>query len=615
MMRPPASRGGTSDGASLDDLRARLLPPVLLDAVARERHLLVAVPVGVGKSHAADRILCDPATYEHYDLVVYVAPLWSIIRERAIVKGVEPSHVPFQVLEARPRDRCGPLDPRWSRLEASGCAAHAKATLCSTCPSRDGCTWPDRLKKETLADTRLLFLTDANLNLNRQLIPFLAAQTEAERVLLILDEARLIDGAFELVIPRVLLPLFARAVTDAIEPAAAEPYVCALDNLAHASTDDLAVPGWVFPFTINLKAQAIQAAGISRFGSRFGYLGYLLSSFASSRLDERWRDEHGDIHFVVRPYLAADTLILSAHMRAGYVAHRLGVAQLASPFEGVRLLHSGTRIINLKSRLGAKRYFRKNAPQLLDFFAALIARNVAARRTTVLVSCKDFKALCAKELVARLAELGHAVRFVTGDYGELGPPDPLVVPIIHYGMAGVNDFIGYESCYCLNSFYVPIQTALDPMQEGEPEPFKLPLAVETTPHGYRRAVLASPTPRETDLAEVAELYRRKMEADTVLQAVGRVRYTTHPREVVLFQMDDFTDELGEVVELESLAAAYRAFGVPRLKALRNTKLRAQLLALVRAGLSRREAARRLGINREKARRLLAGSGDTQTLDK
>jgi carbon-monoxide dehydrogenase large subunit len=50
----------------------------------------------------------------------------------------------------------------------------------------------------------------------------------------------------------------------------------------------------------------------------------------------------GTIRFIARPYLGCHVLILSAHLRARYVAHRLGLDRIESPFEDVIVRHGDT---------------------------------------------------------------------------------------------------------------------------------------------------------------------------------------------------------------------------------------------------------------------------------
>jgi len=63
-----------------------------------------------------------------------------------------------------------------------------------------------------------------------------------------------------------------------------------------------------------------------------------------------------------------------------------------------------------------------------------------------------------------------------------------------------------------------------------------------------------------------------LERRVVLQAIGRVRPFTTPAEIILFQCDDLSPELGSVEEFGSLAQARRLLQVPTLAQLKRTTL-------------------------------------------
>ena len=86
-----------------------------------------------------------------------------------------------------------------------------------------------------------------------------------------------------------------------------------------------------------------------------------------------------------------------------------------------------------------------------------------------------------------------------------------------------------------------------------------------------------------------------LERRVVLQAVGRVRPFTSPAEIILFQCDDLTEELGPVEEFSSLAAARKALKVPTLAQLKRAALGETIRARQQAGESLRTVAADMGI--------------------
>lgn len=576
----------------------------LLDEVAKSGMAIVAAAPGVGKSRTADKLVLSPATYDRYDLVVYAAPSWAVINERRVLRGVE-APVRHAVLTARPRERCGPLDARWAELEAAGCAAHAREELCATCPASQSCDWPDRLSPERLADVRLILMPEQHLVTNPLMVRLLKRQTKAKRALILLDEARFLDVPFTVALKVRELARFRDAVRSAlgVDEAVRARWLQSLGALLSGA--DPRVTALSFPGALLRHGEAIQSAGLQLHGPAFRFIGYELAEYRRSRPDDRWRDDAGALRFELPPALEGDTLILSAYLEPEYVAHRLAVDHVAAPLAGYQVTHSDTRIFNIKSRLGMDGYYLDNLKQILDFFAALIASKIEKGRSTVVVTRKKFAEVCVEELTTRLAALGHDVRFVRDGFDALGAPDPLTIPVVTYGLVGINALINYETCICLNGFYVPPSALNEAVQGAVPESHRVELVVEVDDQGNRRVRVAEPLFRGGGFEDVANACLRKLELEPVLQAVARVRFSVRPREVWLFEMHDARPLVGEVTEVRTLAAAYAAAGLPRYPLLLRRRAAEALRALMAAeGLSMRAAAAHLGIDRQTASRWL-----------
>ncbi len=606
----------TLAGFRADHLSARALLALILKHV----WVLVRLGVGVGKSAAIDALLALPDLYRRFDLVVYVAPSWDVIRERGIVTGTTAATAGYRVLEPRPRTRCGARDAPWRALERRGCIATAKDTLCGSCPeasAADPCRWPKRLKD--VEGIHLFFATEELLRINRALIPMLKARTKAKRVLVVLDEARFIDGAFRIEIDARELAMFDGALTKA---AADTPKLGsligrwrhALAQVKSATRAGLKRLRLEVPDTLLRHALKIEEAGLDMHGPRFRFLGYDLVQLVHSRGSERRRNTKGDLTFIARPYLKTHLLVASAHLDGEYVGQRLGEDRVSSPFEKVVVRHSGTRIVNLRSRLGADSYFSKNSKQVLDTFALLIRRNVLADRTTLLVCKLSRKPRCAEYLRTRLAEWGLDVAFLIEGERPPSAPTPTVIPVIHYGVLGTNDYAGYESAFCLTGYYVADSTLNHALDELELDPDGQ-VHIVTDARRVRRAVLVDRLVPDRDRAWVANLYLRRLEVDPVIQAVGRVRFLTQPREIVTFQMADLSAELGAVEEVKSVAALRTAFRLPEPKALDTAIACARIQALRDEGLSVAQAGERIGISRSTAFRRARSADSLRSPDR
>lgn len=608
----------TIDERGLADFRRdELSPEAVLAHLQRDVRVLLRLPVGLGKSALVDRVLDAPATFARFDLVLYAAPTWRILRERAILRDDARPREEVAVLEPRPVERCGPFAARWAEYEARGCSALAKATLCRDCRAAnpdDPCPWPDQFRR--LNGVGVVLATEQHLLLNRNLIPFLKATTGARRVLAVLDEAQVVDRPFEVVVSDEDLRIFGETVRAAARPkgvpsGVAERWVAELDALRDARSEDLPSARFSWSPALNRFAHLLQQIGQERFGRAFRFVGYDLVQLRTSRPEERWKDTAGSVRFVARPWLGVHALMLSAHLHEEYLAHRLGVTHVASPFSALRFRHSGTRVFNLRSRIGADRYFGRNAKQILDAFAVLLARNVAAGRTTILVSRKKSKAACVAGLQERLARWGVDVRFLVDDEPLPEQPDPRIVPVIHYGVVGVNDYAEYEAAYCLNSYYVAERELSAALQEAQPRDARRTLRIVSQP-GARRRVVIDGGALGTDLDRLGDLYLRKLEADPAIQAVGRVRFFTKPREIVLFAMHDFALEIPECRDLRSLAALRGAFELPTAAELDAAVETERLRALTDDGYTTEEAAREIGIARSTAFRRFAQDRSLKT---
>ncbi len=592
------------DELGLEDFRRRFLAPeALMRCVSDNVHALVRLPVGAGKSHAVDDLLEHPDLFRRFDFVVYAAPAWNIIRERRIVRGAARSAVPWMMLEPRPRELCGSYDANWVDLERRSCSTYARATLCRDCQKRGAtptpCAWPDQLSR--IKNVRLLLLPEQQLLLNRMLVPMLRSLAGAGRILVILDEARLLDASFEVAIGDTDLENFRRVLGCLPPTSVRDRWLASLDELRDGCGLDRALD---FPVWLYRDALEIQEEGLAAYGPDFHNIGYDLALLGSSRQAERSRE--GDrIQFVGRPLLQCHVLALSASLTADYAGDRLGGGRLASPFEDVVFRHTGTRIVNLRSRIGADRYFHRNHTQILDTIAVLIAGNIERGVTTLLVSRKKSKDLSASYLTERLAGWGISVQFVGEDYGQLPDvPKPNVVPIIHYGILGVNDFADYQAAYCVNSYYISPHQLTRAVQEAIPKASRVTFGIDSQPDLRRRAKVVEGADPAGVLAHTGNIYLQKLELDPVVQAAGRVRFATKPREILFFQMGDLARLVGAHDEVSSLVELRQMLGIPSAREVDEHLEAVQFGQAIRDGMTAAQVAAANGISVRTVRRRL-----------
>ena len=577
--------------------RARWDGPRLLDLVADSGgQAFIGWPVGVGKSFALDRMIAAAIASGRYDLVVALFPTRRVLEEREWIRN-PPAGVTIVNLRPRPRERCGDLDAPWRHFEAAGMAALGRAELCGRCPRRPGCFWPGQYGLG-LREARAVYATHAHLGRVPDFATQLAVWAGATRVLTLLDEVGFAATSFRRRVARRDLGLFADVV-GSMPHGPGDPPHCDWGYLTRlllrAPTADLRSAEWRMPPSWPDWALAIQAAGWAAHGRRFRFLGHDLQRFGRSPLESRERHANGDLGFAAPPAIGGDFAVFSGTALPEFLRFRLG-RELASPFADHRFDHPETRWYNIASRLGMRAHFPRNAGQVIDFFAGLVSRRLVEGRRPLLVAKKRFIALCDRLLARTLAEIHPTtVRIATGDWDAVDLAAPDVVPLIGFGSIGTNLFEHFDCAFALTGFYVNAEIVDAILQDVLGSDGRIPIVVRTegSPR-RRRARVANPRHRRYDVDRLAQFALDQQELDVVLQAVGRVRPYTRPREVVTFQcaahpQRPYDREFGDLEE------ARQFFGIPSRRERDRDRNRRRVQEARRAGLTQAEAAASLGL--------------------
>jgi DNA-binding XRE family transcriptional regulator len=584
--------------AALAEFRSRLTGKYGLELLdLHGGRVLTRLPVGVGKSAFLDLIVAEAVLGGVYDLVVVLAPTRRLIRERLALTD-PPAGVRVVELRSRPSESCGPeRNALWVRYESAALGALGRAEVCGTCPLRSGCFWPGQYGK-SLEGAALIFATQTHLELSPGFLRRLASWAGSERTLTLIDEGDFLGKRFGETIGAGPIAQFIDTL-DAAAPLCVEPrwqhgrWQSLARGLRDASTGDLQVP-WRTPAVQHDWAEAVQRVGVERHGDAFRFVGHKLAEFADSPLETRLRDVAGDIHFATRP-LVGDLMLFSGTTDRAYASFRLG-KEIASPFEDLRFRHPETRWYNISSPIGTRRNFPRHAPQVLDFFAGLTARRAAEGKRVVLVAKKGTVELCAAGLAARFEELGADLEVLTAGWSAETLDDPRVVPLIGYGMIGTNLFEGFDCAFCLNGFYVN-EAVLDLcLQDLTRRDLRVPIVIETVGNPRRRrARVEDPEDRFYETARLVQPALETKEHGVVIQAVGRVRPFTRPREIITFQMGALPG-VGYDAEFDVLAEARDFFGVPAGRERRRDEMTAKILALRGRGYTQVRVAEVLGIS-------------------
>ena len=443
-------------------------------------------------------------------------------------------------------------------------------------------------------------LTEQYLLLNPLLLRDIRARAGSRRSLVILDEALFTTTAVVRRFTRNDLQRFRSALAETRQKGAPDPGVQAwlegIDFLLDCEVELTALRRF-WSNRLNRSVLAAQMAGHQAFGSAFRYLATELELLNSAVTTGQWRD--GDtFEIVVRvDTIGCDVVIMAPYLDPEIVEERLS-RPVNKLFSNLVFRHSESRIINIADPIGTATTLAQPAHfnRVVDFFLALILRNVTQRRRTVLVTRKKFLNRVKARIEQVSAGIGRPLTCVLASSGKpferCGPAE---IALINYGIVGVNSLEAFDALYCIGGYYARADHLNAVYQQTLPPDSRMPIGVRM--ENRRRQVYAADGEFNTRFhAKRASATHRMLERRVVLQAIGRVRPFTTRAEVILFQCDDLSPELGSIEEFGSLAEARRQLQVPTLAQLKRTARGEAVRARQDSGESLRTIAADLGIS-------------------
>jgi len=553
--------------------------------------------VGVGKSTNIDGVIEDAISKNEYELVIALFPTRRVIDERRWVQ-CPPPNIKIVNLKPRPRRRCGSAaDATWTRYEVADSAMLGRAEICGVCRHRKRCPWPTQYGKG-MEGARVVFATQSHLTRSPGFIQQIIRWVGVTRVLVVLDEVGFAAASFRKTIGMNDVRRYVgtlKAMSPSWERDNKRPLYLA-DLLLSAATVDLQGPGWKPPMFSTDWALAVQMKGKDLYGNDFRFLAYDLQQFGTSPVESRERCSDGNIAFASPPYVGCDLIVYSGTGHPEFVEYRLG-RKISNPFAEYVFKHQNTTWFNIASRLGARKYFHGNAPQILDFFAQLVARRLKEGRRPLLIAKKCFVGFCATEMEKRLREFGIAdAKVVYGNWDKENLTTAGVVPLINYGMIGTNLFEDFDCAYCLTGFYVNETVVNSILQDGLASNSRLQIKITTAGRPRRRSAgTLYPDQRSFDIHKLAQLALNQQEMDRVIQAVGRVRPFTRAREVVTFQCAA-NPLFPYTCEFNTLAEARGHFGIQDRRERGRHETAARVGAARAAGFTQHKAASVLNVS-------------------
>lgn len=599
-----------SAGPELDGFRQHELSgqAVLHRLAGSGGQILVNVAVGVGKSTCLDGVAEEAVRSGRYDLVIVLCPTCRTLAERRWVKD-KPDDIKVRVLKRRPSSRCGEArDAQWRRFEQRGLGLLGRKQLCGSCPRLSGCPWPRQYGK-ALKGVQAIFATQSHLQRDPMFISQIQGWAGASKVLVIIDENDVTLASYKRQIRGADLRRFVEILNQL--PATGERWEELHKQWAYragllrvASQADLCAPGWFMPAIRPQWALHVQELGCQKYREDFRFLAHELEEFGRSDRASRERSPDGGLQYASPPRVTGDLIVFSATCVPEFAKFRLGV-ELANPYCDHRFVHPDTRWFNIASPFGAMKYFPGNADQILDFFAQLVAQRWREGRRCLLIAKKALLETCMSGMARRLAELGLADLTVLS---KGWTPEQLarrnVIPLIHYGLIGTNLFEDFDCAYCLCSYNVPEQVIDAVLQDVTRTEAHIPLKIhyDGSARPRRRVVsVVDPANAVYDVQRLARPALLHMEMDVVLQAVGRVRPFTRPREVIMFQCGQHP-QVPYDKEFDTLQEARRHFSVPTRRHRRQLGRHERIAQARNQGMTQEQAAAFAGVGLRTAQR-------------
>ena len=593
--------------ADLAGFRSReLAGSALLAVVTAAKHpVLTLLPPGVGKSYGMDNLTAEAILTKAFDLVVVLTANHAIIGERRFIHE-PPQDINVVHLKGRPTHLCGPAQNNaWSRLEPGQLYALGRQDICLTCPGYAACYWPLQWQ-QGLEGAQLVYAPQAYLKQMPGFILHLKRSTKAEKMLVLFDEVDFSAVSFKKRIPHKTLRTFHQVLRRQLERGAVElkTWCYQVETLLQARQQDLDSNDWWFHPLGHQTIASIQRLGWQLYGSAFCYIGSDLEIFGSTPGSQRQSTHQRDLEFSTAPWLAGKVMIFSGTANPDFLSYRLGVP-IATHLADVRVSHPDSRFYNLAINHGMRCHFESNAPQILDFFDGLIRKRLAAGVKVALVSRLPLVNLCTHGLNERLHCAGlHNWKVVTAGQWQLADDKQGLIPVLHYGLIGINDFTDFDAIYCLNGFYLPTEVISDLLQETLPYAAHIPLQIVTT-HPPRRRRVVEPVNLEDSIyrefLQLGQSALHQQELGVVAQAIFRARPATSSCEVILMQCGQLPGVTYDM-EFDDLTQARNYFGLITRRTADAALNAQQIRALQQRGLTQKQIGGALGLSRSTVQR-------------
>lgn len=561
---------------------------------------LVNAAVGVGKSHSIDNVIEDALSSGKHDLAIVLAPTHGILQERRLLKEQSPYEVAYLV--SRPGRTCGAKrDALWKNYEQRGLGILGKREICASCSSRESCEWPSQLG-QGLKGKQVVFATQSYIACIPTFVNMVKESCGASRPFVLFDEINFVNQSFRRKVLRDDLKMHLGVLRHMLALSAPDDgqisrHLYYVETLLLAGQSDLGGQ-WDIPgLSLDIHSR-IQQTGVQLYPQDYSFIAFDLELFRFSVPASRQLNSNGDLEFFVRPWLGSSAVIYSGTAWPELLTHRL--ANTVTPLYPVNCIkHPESKWYNIASKIGMLSYFNKNSDQVVEFITQLVLRRQAEGKKVLLVCRKKFRDMCRQKIGQRIstANGGLSVAFAE-DWLQLSPSDKgTAIPLLHYGMIGVNSFSDFDAAYCVTGYYVPEDVVQGLFQEMYPSTRQIPIKIVTDGAPLRRKVVPE-DPGDGIYSEFLRLGQHALEQEelgVVVQAVGRVRPFTKPREVITFQCGQVPGVDYEA-EFNNLDEARRYFGIQKERERKLLDLKSKILSFKNAGCTQVATAETLKIS-------------------
>jgi hypothetical protein len=558
------------------ELASRLAPDALfglvMAAMSLGLMLLVKLSTGVGKTYWAKQYILSGIWRQRFTVIVLAFNTRDQMHEVALELRAE--GVSVGVYPGIDEAPCMPNEAI-AAIAKTGNEVYLNSVHCRHCHLRETCAYRNRMRPASYVDVDVIIIPEQLLGLDRTIVQRLSGDRIPQ---LILDEVISANGAYF-----VSLPM--KCVMDDMHVARLvkkyEMFNFLLERLHKGERWDAVPHG---------EGQDLRSAyfSMSVVGPKIipGYRCHIREACAFAE-DPLWYD-YDQYTFRRPPFLPPGTILLGAYLSPKLLAYLFDIPEPLNPFEGEIVIHPGTRIVNIRTTESAKSKQWRSRSRWSNLIADAYGKY---QKSLVVLGSRGKADLTVPATVkagldAAFAERGKTVHVKHWQSPELCGDD---IAWLTYGAAGSNRLKDREMLIIANSFYVKPSVVADIIFGHLPPDDRPQIHIDRQRH--------CSIPGFEQYNEIASLLLFRLEADVLLQAVGRVRQAVQPRLVVLSSWYDLEPHIGPVTTVSSVSEAREALGLePTKTCLRDLRIQ-RAITLAASGMKKAEIAAAMAVSR------------------